>query len=188
MKSPVTSITDEQLAELEDLCGKATQGEWWIDSHGVTMIAMDSLEEVFTTPCDPKTAVRHPETGNLSNWRNDWDASYIATACPSKVKALIARLRAAEADAKLARQRVKELDLLFGRYLLAMKASVVEAENGRGHEAAMQWIVNSLAGPGEMPPEDEPDAQAFFDREIKSINDAMAELFESRRAAMERKA
>jgi len=100
MKSPVTSITDEQLADMEELCSKATQGEWWIDSHGVTMMAMDSLEVVFTTPCDPKTAARHPETGNLSSWRNDWDASYIATACPSKVQSLIARLRAAEADAK----------------------------------------------------------------------------------------
>lgn len=100
MKSPVTSITDDQIAELEELCSKATQGKWWIDSHGVTMMAMDSLEVVFTTPCDPNAAVRHPETGNLSNWRNDWDASYIATACPSKVQSLIARLRAAEADAK----------------------------------------------------------------------------------------
>ena len=96
----VQSISDEQLAELEDLCGKATQGKWWIDSHGVTMMAMDSLEVVFTTPCDPKMAIRHPETGNLSNWRNDWDASYIATACPSKIQSLIARLRAAEDDAK----------------------------------------------------------------------------------------
>lgn len=96
MNTPIEPISDEQLAELEYLCGKATQGKWWIDSHGVTMMAMDSLEVVFTTPCDPKTAVRHPETGNLSNWRNDWDASYIATACPSKVQGLIARLRAAE--------------------------------------------------------------------------------------------
>lgn len=101
MTTPIVpSISDEQLAELEELCGKATQGKWWIDSHGVTMMAMDSLEVVFTAPCDPKTAVRHPETGNLSNWRNDWDASYIATACPSKVQGLIGRLRAAEADAK----------------------------------------------------------------------------------------
>lgn len=101
MTTPIVpSISDEQLEELEELCSKATQGKWWIDSHGVTMMAMDSLEVVFTTPCDPKTAVRHPETGNLSNWRNDWDASYIATACPSNVQVLIARLRAAEADAK----------------------------------------------------------------------------------------
>lgn len=72
--------------------------------------------------------------------------------------------------------RVKELDLLFGRYLLAMKAAVIDAEQ-RGAEQGMRWIYNSLAGPGELPAEDEIDAQAFFDREIKPINDAMAELF-----------
>ncbi|WP_313308718.1 hypothetical protein [Stutzerimonas nitrititolerans] len=80
----------------------------------------------------------------------------------------------AERDA--ARMRVKELDLLFGRYLLAMKAAVIDADQ-RGDEEGMRWIYNSLAGPGELPPEDEMDAQAFFDREIKPINDAMAELF-----------
>ncbi|QPI08305.1 hypothetical protein IM687_13990 [Stutzerimonas stutzeri] len=75
-----------------------------------------------------------------------------------------------------AQMRVKELNLLFGRYLLAMKAAVIDAEQ-RGAEQGMRWIYNSLAGPGELPAEDEIDAQAFFDREIKPINDAMAELF-----------
>ena len=72
--------------------------------------------------------------------------------------------------------RIKELDLLFGRYLLAMKAAVIDADQ-RGDEEGMRWIYNSLEGPGELPPEDEPSAQAFFDREIEPINDAMAELF-----------
>ncbi|MCJ0972716.1 hypothetical protein MST27_04960 [Pseudomonas sp. PS1] len=80
----------------------------------------------------------------------------------------------AERDA--ARMRVKELDLLFGRYLLAMKAAVIDADQ-RGDEEGMRWIYNSLAGPGELPAEDEIDAQAFFDREIKPIDEAMAELF-----------
>lgn len=121
MTTPIVpSISDEELAELEELCGKATQGKWWIDSHGVTMMAMDSLEVVFTTPCDPKTAVRHPETGNLSNWRNDWDASYIATACPSKVQGLIARLRAAEADAKRYRwlRGKVGVERMYGEYMV----------------------------------------------------------------------
>ena len=82
----------------------------------------------------------------------------------------------AHKDAERARMRVKELDLLFGRYLLAMKAALIDADQ-RGDEYGMRWIYNSLAGPGELPAEDEIDAQAFFDREIKPINDAMAELF-----------
>jgi len=88
----------------------------------------------------------------------------------------------AERDA--ARMRVKELDLLFGRYLLAMKAAVIEADQ-RGAEQGMRWIYNSLAGPGELPPDDEVDAQAFFDREIKPINDGMAEVMTYHRAALQ---
>lgn len=166
MKSPVTSITDDQLAELEEICRQ--QAFTCCGNYSVGGEYMGQWERV---------CCMEPES-------TEKDISWPA----EEILDLIARLRAAEADAKLARKRVEELDLLFGRYLLAMKASVVEAENGRGYEAAMQWIINSLAGPGEMPPEDEPDAQAFFDREIEPINDAMAELFEARRAAMDRKA
>lgn len=88
----------------------------------------------------------------------------------------------AERDA--ARMRVKELDLLFGRYLLAMKAAVIDADQ-RGDEEGMRWIYNSLAGPGELPPDDEVDAQAFFDREIKPINDGLAEVMAYHRAALQ---
>jgi len=87
-------------------------------------------------------------------------------------------------DAERTRMRVKELDLLFGRYLLAMKAAVIDADQ-RGDEEGMRWIYNSLAGPGELPAEDEIDAQAFFDREIKSINDGMAEVMAYHRAALQ---
>lgn len=73
--------------------------------------------------------------------------------------------------------RIKELDLLFGRYLLGMRSAVIEMEHGRGAQAAMEWIVNGLAGPGELPPEDETDAQAYFDREIKAVDAGMAEAF-----------
>lgn len=138
MKSPVTSITDEQLAELEEAIDCCSHGGI---SHKVTSAG--------------------------------------------EVASLIARLRAAEADAKLARQRVKEIDLLFGRYLLGMKAAVIEMDHGLGSRVAMQWIIDGLDGPGELPPEDEYDAQAFFDREIKHINDAMTELLEASRNTME---
>jgi len=88
----------------------------------------------------------------------------------------------AERDA--AQMRVKELDLLFGRYLLAMKAALIDSDQ-RGDEYGMRWIYNSLAGPGELPAEDEIDAQAFFDREIKPINDAMDEVMAYHRAALQ---
>ncbi|NMY22821.1 hypothetical protein [Pseudomonas sp. WS 5410] len=91
------------------------------------------------------------------------------------------------AENELARMRNKELDLLFGRYILAMRSALIEEEHGKGPAAAMQWIYNSLAGPGELPPEEESDSQAYFYREIVAVDRGMAEVMafhESRRAAM----
>lgn len=96
-----SELTD-RYSELRMLVQKATPGPWWIDSHGHTMIAMDTLDVVFSIP-STKGAVRHPETGNLSSWRNDWDASYIAAANPKQVASLLASydallLKAAELE------------------------------------------------------------------------------------------
>jgi hypothetical protein len=85
------------------------------------------------------------------------------------------------------RMRIKELDLLFGRYILAMRAAVIEEEHGLGAEGAMMWIYNSLVGPGELPPENETLAQAYFDREIVAVDNGMQEVMafhEGRRAAL----
>ena len=76
-------------SELKKLAEKASPGPWWIDSHGMTMMSMPEMEVVFSHPAQ-SVAVRNEETGNLSHWRNDWDASYIATANPKTVLALIA--------------------------------------------------------------------------------------------------
>lgn len=81
------------------------------------------------------------------------------------------------ADNQDLRMLVKEMDLLFGRYLLGMRASVVEWRHGKGADAAMQWIWNGLAGPGELPPEEETQAQAYFDREVVKIEEGMEEVF-----------
>lgn len=109
--------------------------------------------------------------------REDRDSQQrVCIAEMEKVNQLRAEAEALKKGAERAGMRIKELDLLFGRYLLAMKAAVIDADQ-RGDEEGMRWIYNSLAGPGELPAEDEIDAQAFFDREIKPINDAMAELF-----------
>lgn len=56
----VKPISDEQLAELEEVVVRLTHGDWWVD----------------------------------------WNGSYIEIASPSNIKSLIARLRAAEVDAK----------------------------------------------------------------------------------------
>lgn len=107
-------------------------------------------------------------------------------ASPAVVLALIAERDKLKDENEVARMRIKELDLLFGRYILAMRAVIIEAERGNGIIRAVEWIYNSLAGPGELPPEDQADAQAYFDREIVAVDNGMQEVLafhDARRAA-----
>ncbi|MBM6442374.1 hypothetical protein JQF37_01870 [Pseudomonas sp. MIL9] len=111
-------------------------------------------------------------------------AKYYAAANPVAVLSLIGERDKLKDENEVARMRIKELDLLFGRYILAMRSAVIE-ENA---EKGMEWIYNSLAGPGELPPEDETDAQAYFDREIVAVDNGMQEVLafhDARRAAKE---
>lgn len=87
----------------------------------------------------------------------------------------------------VAGMRIKELDLLFGRYILGMRSAIIEAAHGKGNAVGMAWIWNALAGPGQLPPDDETDAQAYFDREIVAIDEGMQEVLafhEARGAVM----
>lgn len=78
---------------LREAAEKATPGNWWIDSHGQAMVSFIDNEvlEVFTTD-NKRDAVRHEDTGNLSRWRNDNDATFIAKANPATVLALLDEL------------------------------------------------------------------------------------------------
>lgn len=91
---------------LREAAEKATPGEWWIDSHGMAMVAHhnDNTMIVFVTDGEQMgKAIRHEDTGNLSHWRNDNDASFIAAANPATVLALLDELEAAE-------KRIAELE------------------------------------------------------------------------------
>lgn len=80
---------------LREAAEKATPGNWWIDSHGQAMVSFidNGVLEVFATD-NKRAAVRHEDTGNLSRWRNDNDATFIATADPATVLALLDELEA----------------------------------------------------------------------------------------------
>lgn len=86
----MTKINYQALREAAE---KATPGNWWIDSHGQAMVSFIDNEvlEVFVTD-NKRDAVRHEDTGNLSRWRNDNDATFIATANPATVLALLDEL------------------------------------------------------------------------------------------------
>lgn len=80
------------LEKLLELAGKATPGPWWIDSHGAEMVNPETTDLIFATDTSGP-AVRHEDTGNLSRWRNDNDATYIAAANPAVVTELVSMVK-----------------------------------------------------------------------------------------------
>jgi len=87
-----------------------------------------------------------------------------------------------ELELKKAKNLIKEMDLLFGRNLLAMRCAVIEWDRGAGAKAGMSWIYNTLRGPGELPPRDATVAQAYFDKEIIAIQRGLDEVHVAREA------
>src|SRR5690606_35094561 len=88
--------------------------------------------------------------------------------CITGVKRLLA-----EADLRTPRGEgeAAAMSANLARALAAMQAAWIEWRRGRGADAAMQWIENTLIGPGLIPGDDESDAQAFFDRAIAEIEE-----------------
>jgi len=61
---------------------------------------------------------------------------------------------------------IKLLDSQVHTLYLTMQAAHIEWKHGGGAEVAMQWIENTLFGPGLIPDESEPygtQAQEYFD-------------------------
>jgi len=68
--------------------------------------------------------------------------------------------------------RVQQVERLLGErtksmeeLLVVMQAVLIEWKHGRGADAALQWVVNTLAGPGLLPDADAPygrEAQMWF--------------------------
>lgn len=87
------------IDELDLLAKSATPGPWWIDSHGQEMVNPATLDLIFRTDKLMGELTRSKETGNLSRWPNDNDATFIASFNPAVAVELITRLRQAEKDA-----------------------------------------------------------------------------------------
>lgn len=101
---------------LREAAEKATPGNWWIDSHGQAMVSFIDNEvlEVFVTD-NKRDAVRHEDTGNLSRWRNDNDATFIATANPATVLALLDELERNQQYIKRPDQENEDIALTVGK-------------------------------------------------------------------------
>lgn len=74
------------------------------------------------------------------------------------------------------RNRFKELDRMLGKNLIVMQAAVIDWRTTGDAKNGMAWIFNTLLGPGELPNEDEKDAQAYFDREYAPLDKELMEL------------
>ena len=74
------------------------------------------------------------------------------------------------------RNRFKELDRMFGKNLIVMQAAVIDWRTTGDAKNGMAWIFNTLLGPGELPNEDEKDAQAYFDRKYAPIDEELMAL------------
>lgn len=113
----------ELCTDLRAIAEKATPGEWWIDSHGHTMVSFTEgkTHTIFVAKDLITPAVRHPETGNLSHWPNDWDASFIATASPANILTILdatihTQALIAEKDARIAELEA-EREILVGKII-----------------------------------------------------------------------
>ncbi|MEY4427510.1 MAG: hypothetical protein RLZZ182_199, partial [Pseudomonadota bacterium] len=61
---------------------------------------------------------------------------------------------------------VKQMANMHHDLLVIMQAAWIEWKHGKGPEAALEWIANTLEGPGLIPDETAPygkEAQAFYD-------------------------
>jgi len=81
-----------------------------------------------------------------------------------------------EDENKYIRNRFKELDRMFGKYLLVMQSAIIDWRNTGDTKNGMAWIFNTLLGSGELPSEDEKDAQAYFDREHAPLDKELMDL------------
>nr|WP_230456044.1 ead/Ea22-like family protein [Edwardsiella tarda] len=94
----------------------------------------------------------------------------------SDLEAAEKRIAGLEDENEYISKRFKEADLIVGRNLIAMRAAIIEWRATGDANNGMAWIFNTLLGPGELPSENEKDAQAYFDREDEQLDKEMMEL------------
>ena len=95
---PIVSITDELIAELEQLADKATGGDWEYRLGMIRIMAdSDGYVPVAVAPNAPK------------NWRaqRDTNMQYIASVQPSVIRALLAERAKLKRDAERMREALR---------------------------------------------------------------------------------
>lgn len=99
---------------------------------------------------------RHHLTQNTTDHRAAADA----------IDLLLAEVEALKLDALKLQRSGQMAATCTHNNVVAMQAAWIEWQYGEGAEGAMEWIENTLVGPGLIPEPDEPhyrEAQAYFD-------------------------
>ncbi|MBW1526069.1 hypothetical protein BED00_01620 [Escherichia coli] len=132
----MTKINYQALREAAE---KATPGNWWIDSHGQAMVSFIDNEvlEVFVTD-NKRDAVRHEDTCNLSRWRNDNDATFIATANPAIVLALLDERERNLQYIKSRDQENEDIALTVGKLRVELEAAENNLIDSECHVAELE--------------------------------------------------
>ncbi|WP_369115089.1 ead/Ea22-like family protein [Edwardsiella tarda] len=119
----------------------------------------------------------HEAAKQISSWRRIAKQN-IAEREKDIAELCAARQRIAELEGEneYISKRFKEADLIVGRNLIAMRAAIIEWRATGDAKNGMAWIFNTLLGPGELPSENEKNAQAYFDREDEQLDKEMMEL------------
>jgi hypothetical protein len=158
-------------ADLGDQCVTCEEAEFaaWADRHFASADYRQTSAGVFI-----QDWMRHSFAAWQARGKDVTRLQAENAALQQRLNVADQRVDELEDAATVASMRIRELDLTFGRYFLGMKSAVIADESGGN---GMEWIFNGLAGPGELPPEEERDAQAYFDREVEAIDVGLAEVF-----------
>lgn len=150
MYQPIAEIDDKPVRDFVALANPAT-----------VLLLLDELE-----------AIKH-KSDIYDMLREDYN---IKGSLAEFVDCQVKRITELEEENAYFKKRFKELDLFFGKNILVMQAAIIEWRATGNAKNALVWIYNALFGPGELPSEDEKDAQAYFNREYAPIDKELMEL------------
>ncbi|WP_321878431.1 hypothetical protein [Paraburkholderia bannensis] len=83
----------------------------------------------------------------------------------AEILELTAEVRRLRKDTVRRLELTKTISEALHDNIVAMQSAIIEWQHGRGTEAGLQWIVNTLMGPGQLPDFDAPygkNAQLWF--------------------------
>ena len=160
-------IDIEKMKALAPQLRNASQ-EWFLDDPkehcAVAATAIDTLlSELEASNQKRKEAVMDAERAREERNRSQVKLNAVWI---EKTAALRAELEAAKLDVLRLQRSGQMAATCTHNNIVVMQAAWIEWQYGEGAEGAMEWIENSLAGPGLIPEPDEPhgrEAQAYFD-------------------------